>query len=124
MSLPGVHLLAGRAMPAGYVATPEKDCPGSSSFPSSHAANSMALACVGWWFTKGRIRWLWFVIPVVIGWSRIYLGYHYPGDVLVGWAMGALIACGIVRWLARPVLKEQIREESPLLSKEVKPDNT
>jgi len=112
MSVPDVHLLPGRAMPAGYVASPEKDCPGSSSFPSSHAANTMAFASVCWWFTRQRIRWLWFAIPIVVGWSRIYLGYHYPGDVLAGWVMGALIAWAVVRWLARPILGEMIREEA------------
>lgn len=111
MSIPDVRLLPGRAMPAGYVATPDKDCPGSSSFPSSHAANSMAFASVCWWFTKRKLRWLWFAIPLVIGWSRIYLGYHYPSDVLAGWILGALLAWGIIRFLATRVLAEQIQEE-------------
>lgn len=111
MAVADAHLLPGRAAPAGYFATPEKDCPGSSSFPSSHAANTMAFASVCWWFTRGRIRWLWFLIPLVIGWSRIYLGYHYPADVVGGWALGAALAWVIVRRLAWPILREQIIKE-------------
>jgi undecaprenyl-diphosphatase len=111
MAVPSAHLLPGRATAPDYVATPEKDCPGSSSFPSSHAANTMAFAGVCWWFTRGRIRWLWLSIPLLIGWSRIYLGYHFPGDVLAGWALGAALAWGIVHWLAWPILREQIVAE-------------
>jgi undecaprenyl-diphosphatase len=41
---------------------------------------------------------------VAVGYSRIYLGVHYPGDILVGWISGALIG-----WVAfklwRPFLK-------------------
>ncbi len=111
MSLSDTRLLPGRGHPAGYVATPENDCPGSSSLPSSHAANTMALAMVLWWFTRRRTRWLWFLIPLVIGWSRIYLGYHYPADVLWGWLTGALLALGIVRWLAVPFTRELVKEE-------------
>lgn len=77
-----------------------KDCPGSPSFPSNHASNMMALAVVGWWFTRGRRRWLWFLLPLVIGYSRVYLGFHYPTDVLGGWVLGTIIA-GLILLLAR-----------------------
>ncbi len=74
---------------------PGEHCPGSSSFPSNHASNMMALVGVGWWFTRRKTRWLWFLLPLVIGYSRIYLGYHYPLDTLGGWLLGALIAAGM-----------------------------
>jgi len=111
MTVPDDHLLPGRATRSGYIATPERDCPGSSSFPSSHASNMMAFAGVCWWFTRTRGRWLWFVIPLVVGWSRIYIGVHFPGDVLAGWILGGMLAWVVVRWLAKPILREQIIEE-------------
>lgn len=80
---------------------PGEHCPGSRSFPSNHAANSMALGGVGWWFTRRRSRWLWFLLPFVIGYSRIYLGYHYPSDVLGGWLLGGLVAAPIVLFARR-----------------------
>ncbi|MCC6729398.1 MAG: phosphatase PAP2 family protein [Chthonomonadales bacterium] len=74
---------------------PGTHCPGSRSFPSNHAANMAALASVGCWFTRGRKRWWWLALPVVIGYTRIYLGFHYPSDVLGGWALGAVIGLAV-----------------------------
>ena len=63
----------------------------SFSFPSGHAMGSMTLACVlvllAW-----HTRWRWLVVAasavfvVVVGLSRVYLGVHYPSDILAGWA--------------------------------------
>jgi len=65
---------------------------GRSSFPSAHAAN--AAAAVG--VLVGTRRWrLWgAVFPVLVGYSRIYVGKHYPTDVLAGWLLG--VAVGLV----------------------------
>lgn len=84
------------------VVNPDR-CPGSRSFPSNHAANMAALGIVCGWFTRGRKRWLWGLLPLVIGYTRIYLGYHYPSDVVGGWVVGALIA-SMVLALARKAL--------------------
>ncbi len=92
MADPDTRLLPGKPKPHGYVSSPQRDCPGSSSFPSNHASNMMALAGVGWWFTRNRARWLWFLLPLVIGYSRIYIGVHYPSDVLGGWILGGCVA--------------------------------
>jgi undecaprenyl-diphosphatase len=67
-------------------------CGGLYSFVSSHAANSFNVALVSLLFIKKR----WYTISIivwalVIGYSRIYLGVHYPGDVLCGSMLGALI---------------------------------
>lgn len=61
------------------------------SFPSGHAMGSATLACVlillAW-----RTRWRWPVLIAMasftfaVGLSRVYLGVHYPSDVLAGWA--------------------------------------
>ncbi|MGH8174176.1 MAG: phosphatase PAP2 family protein [Rhodanobacteraceae bacterium] len=63
---------------------------GNFSFPSGHAMGSMTLACVLvllCWHT----RWRWPVVfsalafVLLVGLSRIYLGVHYPSDILAGW---------------------------------------
>ncbi len=60
-----------------------------SSFPSAHAANSAAAALV--LFTALRKKAIW-LIPLFIGYSRIYLGKHFPVDVLAGWVIGLAVA--------------------------------
>jgi undecaprenyl-diphosphatase len=82
------------------VVDPER-CPGSPSFPSNHASNTMAAGIVCWWLTRRRWRWAWFLLPLALGYTRIYLGYHYPTDVLAGWAVGAAVAATVLgggRW--------------------------
>lgn len=79
------------------------ECPGSKSFPSNHAANMAALGGVGVWMTAGRKRWLWLLIPLIIGYTRIYLGYHYPSDVLGGWILGGILAT-LFYFVLRPLL--------------------
>jgi undecaprenyl-diphosphatase len=94
---------------------PGTHCPGSPSLPSNHAANMMAVAVVGIFFSSGRRRWLWLLLPVVIGYSRIYLGFHYPTDVIAGWALGAALG-SIVLLAARRRLPQDEAETASAAS--------
>lgn len=69
-------------------------CGGKFGFVSSHAANSVALitfSLKSLHFKKSWIYFIW-IFPCMVGLSRIYLGVHYPGDILGGAIVGSLWA--------------------------------
>lgn len=66
---------------------------GSYGFPSCHAANTFALATFLSRIIKIRIFAIAiFIWAAIVSYSRIYLGVHYSGDIVVGAAIGALCA--------------------------------
>jgi undecaprenyl-diphosphatase len=98
-----VHLLAG--------------CTRSFAMPSNHASNMFALATV-----TGILlpRWRWVVLPLAgsVAYSRVYLGVHYPTDVLVGAVCGIAVGWGLTvaarsllpaKWAAGRALEPRTR---------------
>lgn len=65
-------------------------CGGKFGFVSSHAANSAALIFFSIRTLSFEKKWLYllWIIPLLVGYSRIYLGVHYPGDILGGTIVG------------------------------------
>lgn len=83
------------------VHTVNSKCGGKFGFVSSHAANTFALAVfLSLLFRKLWVGSLLIFWAALVSYSRIYLGVHYPGDILGGAILGTIIAI-LVYWLFR-----------------------
>ena len=94
----------------GLVHLPKGLPGGRYGFVSSHAANTFGIAAyltamlrngyksIGWWL------YAW---ALVASYSRIYIGVHYPGDILAGAALGVLVGL-VFWWLTKLVLKDHL----------------
>lgn len=63
--------------------------PVDPSFPSGHAL--LVFGFVGLLWSHRKLRWLVLSLAVLVGFSRIILGYHYPLDVIAGGLLGFMI---------------------------------
>ncbi|MFM1820857.1 MAG: hypothetical protein RLZZ402_1216 [Bacteroidota bacterium] len=81
-------------------------CGGQFGFCSSHAANSFAIAVGFYLLTKNKSAGIALVLwASIISYSRIYLGAHYPLDVLVGALVGSIGAWGLFKAYERLIKK-------------------
>ena len=86
---------------------------GRYGFVSSHAANTFA---IGTFLTAALrkntkwIGWLLFMWAFLSSYSRIYIGYHYPGDILCGAVLGILI--GLIIWKLFQILEKRLEKKN------------
>jgi undecaprenyl-diphosphatase len=93
-----------------------------ASFPSDHTTVSFAIAFTVLAFdTLAGVVFI--VVAAIIGIGRLFIGAHYPGDVLAGVVVGAVAAVVVVKWL-RPlaawVARYVERATDPLVSRIVR----
>ncbi len=76
---------------AGMYSRTLVNCGAGKSFASSHAANNFAAAIIlSFFFIK--MRWIFFSVAALMAFSRVYVGVHYPIDIISGAIIGSLIA--------------------------------
>lgn len=73
-----------------------------SSFPSGHTGSAFAISLVFYLLLPEKFKgygWLAILLSVLMGYSRLYVGIHYPTDVLGGALLGCLTSIFAVRLL-------------------------
>ncbi|MCM2281565.1 MAG: phosphatase PAP2 family protein [Bdellovibrionaceae bacterium] len=85
---------------SGVAVTLRTESHSGRSFPSNHAANNFAAANTLTYIAP-QFGWLWFLCAFVIAYSRIYVGVHFPLDVLGGASVGILMSMLVWRLFGR-----------------------
>jgi len=83
--------------------------PHTGAFPSGHSASAFACATVIAWASP-RLAVPVYVLAALVAWSRVYVGVHYPLDVLGGAVLGVLVATALLKLEAA---LRRSRQETP-----------
>jgi undecaprenyl-diphosphatase len=96
----------------------------NNSFPSDHTILFFSF-CITFWLFRRQWSCLWGLLALLVGISRIWVGVHYPADVVAGAAIASLTACLAYRVVPRlsfvgKLLKLYDRVENAILPDKMK----
>ena len=128
MSIEGLKIVFHRTRPELWPRLPDA----SYSYPSGHALGSLVvygvlayLACQAYPRWRNAFLAGCAVLVALIGFSRLYLGLHWPTDVLGSWVSGSLLLFGLVYWHKQPTssgvernFRRSLRDDKQVKSKE------
>jgi len=83
----------------GHLVHVADKCGGMFGFASGHSSNSFGIAMFVWMVFRASWKWTWliFLWAAFVAYSRIAVGVHYPGDILVGGFLGVLFGFLVFR---------------------------
>lgn len=90
-------------------------CGKAFSMPSNHAVNSFAFITPFYVFIKNKLKFAFAAVAVLVAFSRVYVGAHYPSDVLVGAFIGVLLSLSVLRLYGRWSLRIKEKPDSTIL---------
>jgi undecaprenyl-diphosphatase len=100
-------------------------CTGSLSFPSNHAVNNFA-AAVLFYMLYPKLKWVLFITASLVALSRVYLGLHFPSDIiggaLIGSAFGYVFGSGVMMILNRNAKAKSSHIEGLVIRKSTEKD--
>ena len=110
----GLKALFDRERPPLRYAEPDPlvRTPHDGSFPSGHAATSFAAATI-LSLAFPRLAPFLFVLAAAVAWSRVYVGVHYPLDILGGAVLGVLVALAVTQLVRRRARRTPSAEPVP-----------
>lgn len=94
------------ARPRPFFTVPEViffSCSFGPSFPSGHMTRISAIAGAFSKIYSGWIKYLMILLSIFVGFSRLYLGVHYPSDIIAGGIIGYLVG-----YLLTPVIEDKL----------------
>lgn len=95
-------------------------CGSGKSFPSAHAANHFSLAVFSALTLQGRVKGIWLIAlawAVLVSYAQVYVGVHFPLDVIFGGLLGAAIGQMTGRFFRKVCpLETARRKEEPVAS--------